>query len=156
LRPFRRRLRNADRPDHGRANWRKFIKPRLARLFAPVRAAGKIVSLHSCGKVQELFDDLVEIGLNLFNPFQPEVMDVFGELRRRRGVLAFHGGLSIQRTLPFGTPSEVRQQTRRLIEAGLEGGYIFAPSHEVPRDVPPENLAAMMEVVRSFGTGANQ
>jgi uroporphyrinogen decarboxylase len=133
----------------GGPNWRKFIKPRLARLFAPVRAAGRIVSLHSCGKVQELFDDLIEIGLNLFNPFQPEVMDVFGELRRRRGTLAFHGGLSIQRTLPFGSPAEVREQTRRLMEAGREGGYIFAPSHEVPRDVPPENLVAMMEAVRA-------
>ena len=70
-------------------------------------------------------------------------------MRRRRGVLAFHGGMSIQRTLPFGSPAQVREQTRRLMEAGLEGGYVFAPSHEVPRDVPPENLVAMMEVVRS-------
>jgi len=134
----------------GAPNWRRFIKPRLARLFAPVRAAGKVVSLHSCGKVQELFNDLAEIGLQLFNPFQPEVMDVFAELRRHRGVLAFHGGMSIQRTLPFGSPAEVRQATRRLLEAGREGGYVFAPAHEVPRDVPPENIAAMMEVVRDF------
>ena len=132
----------------GAANWRKFIKPRLARLFAPVRAAGKVISLHSCGKVQELFGDLVELGLNFFNPFQPEVMDVFAELRRWHGVLAFHGGLSIQRTLPFGTAAQVREQTRRLLEAGRDGGYIFAPSHDVPPDVPPENIVAMMEVVR--------
>jgi uroporphyrinogen decarboxylase len=133
----------------GAPNWRRFIKPRLARLFAPVRAAGKVLSLHSCGKVQELFDDFIELGLNLFNPFQPEVMDVFGEMRRCRGRLAFHGGLSIQRTLPFGSVAEVREQTRRLLEAGREGGYVFAPAHEVPRDVPPENLVAMMEVVRA-------
>jgi uroporphyrinogen decarboxylase len=132
----------------GLPNWRKFIKPRLARLFEPVRAAGKYVSLHSCGKVQQLFEDLVEIGLNLFNPFQPEVMDVFAELPRRRGRLAFHGGMSIQRTLPFGTVAEVREQTLRLLEAGREGGYIFAPAHDVPPDVPPENLVAMMEIVR--------
>jgi uroporphyrinogen decarboxylase len=132
----------------GAPNWRKFIKPRLARLFAPVRAAGKFISLHSCGKVQELFDDLVEIGLNFFNPFQPEVMDVFAELPRWRGALAFHGGLSIQRTLPFGTAAQVREQTRRLLEAGRQGGYIFAPSHDVPPDVPPENIVAMMDVVR--------
>ena len=62
----------------GAPNWRKFIKPRLARLFAPVRAAGKFISLHSCGQVQELFDDLIGMGLNFFNPFQPEVMDVSG------------------------------------------------------------------------------
>jgi uroporphyrinogen decarboxylase len=129
----------------GLPNWRRFIKPRLARLFAPVRAAGKFVSLHSCGKVQELFDDLAEIGLNFFNPFQPEVMDVFAELPRWRGRLAFHGGMSIQRTLPFGSVAEVREQTQRLLAAGREGGYIFAPAHDVPRDVPPENLVAMVE-----------
>ena len=132
----------------GLPNWRKFIKPRLAKLFAPVRAAGKVISLHSCGKVQGLFDDLVELGVNFINPFQPEVMDVLGELGRRRGKLAFHGGLSIQRTLPFGTVADVREQTRLLLEAGREGGYIFAPAHDVPPDVPPGNLVAMMEVVR--------
>ncbi len=133
----------------GAPNWRKFIKPRLARLFAPVRAAGKLISLHSCGKVQELFDDLAEMGLNCFNPFQPEVMDVFQELRRHRGRLAFHGGMSIQQTLPFGSPAQVREQTRRLLDAGSQGGYIFAPAHDVPRDVPPENIVAMVEVLKA-------
>jgi uroporphyrinogen decarboxylase len=133
----------------GAPNWRKYIKPRLARLFAPVRAAGTLISLHSCGKVQGIFDDLVEIGLNFFNPFQPEVMDVFHELRRQRGKLAFHGGLSIQRTLPFGSPAEVREQTHRLLEAGREGGYIFAPAHDVPPDVPPENIVTMVEALQS-------
>jgi uroporphyrinogen decarboxylase len=129
--------------------WRRFIKPRLARLFAPVKAAGKVVSMHSCGKVQEVFDDLVEIGLNLFNPFQPEVMDVLEVLPAWRGRLAFHGGMSIQRTLPFGSAGEVREQTRRLLELGRAGGYIFAPAHDVPGDVPPENLLAMLEVLKS-------
>jgi uroporphyrinogen decarboxylase len=132
----------------GLPNWRKFIRPRLARLFAPVRAAGKFISLHSCGKVQTLFNDLAEIGVNFLNPFQPEVTNVFDEIPRCRGKLAFHGGMSIQRTLPFGSPSEVRAQTRQLLEAGQGGGYIFAPAHDVPPDVPPENLVAMMEVVR--------
>ena len=133
----------------GGDHWRRFFKPRLARMFQPVRQAGKCVQLHSCGRVQELFDDLVEIGLNLFNPFQPEVMDVFEYLRRYRGRLAFHGGMSIQKTLPFGSVREVRETASRLIEAGRDGGYIFAPSHSVPRDVAPENLVAMMEVLKS-------
>ena len=132
----------------GIAHWRHFIRPRLARMFAPVREAGKYVSMHSCGRVEELFDDLVEIGLNLFNPFQPEVMDTFALMKKYRGRLAFHGGLSIQKTLPFGTPEEVAEATRRLIEAGSAGGYVFAPSHGVPRDVPPENLLAMVEVLK--------
>ena len=129
--------------------WQRFIRPRLARMFAPVRQAGKYLSMHSCGKVQEAFDDLVEIGLTLFNPFQPEVMDVFEFIPRYRGRLAFHGGMSIQKTLPFGSVDEVREMAARLLDAGREGGYIFAPSHDVPRDVPPENLTAMMEVLKS-------
>jgi uroporphyrinogen decarboxylase len=133
----------------GRQHWRHFFKPRLARMFAPVREAGKFVFLHSCGRVVELFDDLVEIGLSGFNPFQPEVMDVFALKRRYHGRLAFHGGMSVQKVLPFGTPQEVRQAAARLIEAGRPGGYIFATSHSVPGDVPPENLLAMMDVVRA-------
>lgn len=130
-------------------HWRHFIKPRLARMFAPVRQAGRYVFLHSCGCVTELFDELVGIGLNCFNPFQPEVMDVFDIKRRYHGRLAFHGGLSVQKTLPFGSPQDVRQAATALVELGRDGGYIFSPSHSVPPDVHPENLLAMMEVLRS-------
>jgi uroporphyrinogen decarboxylase len=130
-------------------HWRHYIKPRLARMFAPVREAGKFVFLHSCGCVTELFDDLIEIGLCCFNPFQPEVMDVFAVQKAYHGRLAFHGGMSIQKVLPFAAPDEVRQAARALLDAGRHGGYIFAPSHSVPYDVPPENLLAMMEVVRA-------
>jgi len=133
----------------GADHWRRFIKPRLARLFEPARDAGKFIQLHSCGRVQELFDDLIGIGLDLFNPFQPEVMDVFAHLPRYRGRLAFHGGMSVQQVLPFGDADEVRRMTRRLIDAGREGGYVFSPSHSVPRDVPPENLLATMEVLKA-------
>ena len=133
----------------GLKHWRHFFKPRLARMFAPVCEAGKYVFLHSCGCVVELFDDLVEIGLNVFNPFQPEVMDVYAIKRRYHGHLAFHGGMSVQKVLPFGTPGEVREATARLLQAGRDGGYVFSPSHSVPPDVPPENLVAMMDVVRA-------
>jgi uroporphyrinogen decarboxylase len=133
----------------GMPHWKHFIKPRLARMFAPVREAGRFIYMHSCGRVDSLFDELVEIGLNIFNPFQPEVMDVFALLPRYRGRLAFHGGMSVQKVLPFGSVQEVRDVTARLLDAGAAGGYIFSPSHAVPRDVPPENLIAMMEVVKS-------
>jgi uroporphyrinogen decarboxylase len=133
----------------GLDHWRHFFKPRLARLFAPVREAGKFVFLHSCGKIETILDDLVEIGLSAFNPFQPEVMDVFAVKKRYHGRLAFHGGMSIQKILPFGTVREVRDMAARLVEAGRAGGYIFSPSHAVPPDVPPENLVAMMGVLRA-------
>lgn len=128
--------------------WRQFIRPQLERMYGAVRQSGKFVMIHSCGDVDELFDDLVEIGLSCFNPFQPEVMDVYGLLPRYRGRLAFYGGLSTQRTLPFGTAGDVRAEVRRLLELGRDGGYIFAPAHDVEGDVPLENMLAAIELVQ--------
>ncbi len=88
----------------GYPRWKEFIYPRLERMYGAVREAGRRVLIHSCGDVDELFDDLAAIGVNCFNPFQPEVMNVTELLPRYRGRLAFHGGLSTQRTLPYGTP----------------------------------------------------
>jgi uroporphyrinogen decarboxylase len=135
--------------------WRQFILPPLQRMFAAVREGGKFVILHSCGDVDELFDELIHAGLHCFNPFQPEVMDVYALLPRYRGRLAFHGGLSTQRTLPFGTPDDVRRETRRLLELGRDGGYILAPAHDVEGDVSLENMLAMIEMVQSQ-TGRGQ
>ncbi len=69
----------------GPAFWREFICPQLKRMYGVVKDAGKFVSIHSCGDVDELFDDLIGIGLNCFNPFQPEVMDVEALLKKYRG-----------------------------------------------------------------------
>jgi len=129
--------------------WHEFIYPVLKRMYGVVREAGKYVFIHSCGDVDELFDDLISIGLSCFNPFQPEVMDVHALMRRYRGRLAFHGGLSTQRVLPYGSPEEVRRESRRLLEAGRAGGYIFSPAHDVEGDVPLENMLAFIETVKA-------
>ena len=128
--------------------WRRFIYPVLKRMYNVVHEAGKAVMIHSCGDVDELFDDLIEIGVNCFNPFQPEVMDVTTLLPRYRGRLAFHGGLSTQRTLPYGSSDDVRKETERLLELGRDGGYIFAPAHDVEGDVPRENMLAFIEILQ--------
>ena len=117
--------------------WHQFIYPVLKRMYAV------------CGDVDELFDDLIGIGLNCFNPFQPEVMDVASLVERYRGRLTFHGGLSTQRTLPFGTVEDVRIETRRLLKMGASGGYIFAPAHDVEGDVPLENMLAFIDLVQN-------
>ena len=133
----------------GPAVWREFLKPVLKRMYGAVRDADKVVMIHSCGDVDELFDDLIDIGLNCFNPFQPEVMDVAALMRQYRGRLAFHGGLSTQKTLPFGTPDDVRAETRRLLELGRHGGYIMAPAHAVEGDAPLENMLAFIDEAQS-------
>ncbi len=129
--------------------WRAHILPFLKQMYAVVREAGAFVFIHSCGDVDELFDDLIDLGVNCFNPFQPEVMDIFGLLERYRGRLTFHGGLSTQTVLPYGSEEDVREASSRLLRAGRRGGYIFAPAHAVEGDVPLENMLAFIETARS-------
>jgi len=133
----------------GRDLWMEFIQPELKRMYAVARHAGKYVTIHSCGKVDEIFDDLIDIGVNCFNPFQPEVMDVAILMKKHHGRLAFHGGLSTQKTLPYGSPEDVRRETRKLLELGQNGGYIFAPSHAVEGDAPVENIVAFVDTLRA-------
>jgi uroporphyrinogen decarboxylase len=133
----------------GYRTWRTFIYPALKRMYGAAHDAGKYVFIHSCGDVDELFEDLIGAGLNCFNPFQPEVMDVYALVPQYRGRLAFHGGMSTQRTLPYGTVEDVKAETRRLIELGSEGGYIYAPAHSVEGDVPLENMLAFIETMQS-------
>jgi uroporphyrinogen decarboxylase len=130
--------------------WRSFIKPYLKEMFDGARLRGYDVFIHSCGNVSLILDDLVEIGLNVFNPFQPEVADVEELIKKYAGRLAFYGGLSIQKTLPFGSRAEVRAEVLHRLELAREfGGYIISPSHEMPPDIPIENVLAMTEVLKN-------
>jgi uroporphyrinogen decarboxylase len=134
----------------GAKRWRQFIKPRAAAMYQKVANAGQAVCIHSCGKVQDLFPELIEIGLQVFNPFQPEVMDL-REMKAAYGdALTFYGGVSVQQLLPFGAPQQVRDEVRRLMDdIGRGGGFIIAPSHDMPSDVPLENMLAFIETVRA-------
>lgn len=131
--------------------WKEFIFPVIQRMYSVVREARKVVFIHSCGDVDELFDDLVSIGLGVFNPFQPEVMDVEQIMKQYAGKLAFWGGVSTQLTLPYGTPEQVRDEVRRMIRLGGNGGYILSPAHAVEGDVPLENLLALIEGAQAQG-----
>lgn len=127
--------------------WQVLIKPRLKRLYGTAKTAGKKVFIHSCGKVQELFRDFIEIGVDCFNPFQPEVMDTHQLLDEYYGKLSFHGGLGIQSLLPHGTIEEVEKEVDYLLMKGQRGGYIIATSHAIPGDSKVENICAMLNKI---------
>ena len=128
--------------------WREFIFPVLTRMYEAVRREGRYVFIHSCGDVDELFDDLVSIGVNCFNPFQPEVMDIHALMDMFRGRLSFYGGLSTQKTLPYGSVADVRAETAQLLEHGSAGDFIFSPAHDVEGDVPLDNMLAFIETAQ--------
>lgn len=126
--------------------WRRLIKPRLAQLFAPFRKAGLPVLMHSDGHIEPILPDLIEIGLNMYNPVQPEVTD-YRWLRSTFGnQLAYYGGVSTQTTLPFGTPEEVRTATLTCAceLAPDKTGLLIAPSHRMMSDISMENVAALL------------
>ena len=127
--------------------WRRFLQPRLARMYAHARKKGLKVFQHSCGDIHEVFPDLIDIGLDVYQTFQPEIYDI-QEVKREFGKdLTFFGGISTQRLLPFATPDEVRAKTREILSIMKPGGgYIVSPTHAVPGDVPPENVLAMLDV----------
>jgi len=103
--------------------WRTYVGPRVREMYQAAKARGKYVFIHSCGKVDALFPDLVDHGLDVFNPFQPEVIDVYETKRAFGDRLCFYGGISTQRTLPYATPGETREEVRRLLdEIGRDGG----------------------------------
>lgn len=130
--------------------WRKFIKPFLKQMYAAAKSEGKFVTQHSCGDIEELFPDLIEIGLDAYNTFQPEIYDVEKVKSVYGDKLAFWGGISTQHVLAHGTPEDVIAETKKMLKImGKNGGYIAAPTHSVPRDVPAENILAFIETVKN-------
>lgn len=140
--------------------FRRMLRPYLQELwgFAKQNLQKKNpnakIMLHSCGSVRTFIPDWIEMGLDVLDPIQPNAkgMDPFALKKDFGDRMSFHGGIDAQYVLPFGTPEEVRQHTRRYIQAlAPGGGYIVAPVHNVQGDVRPENLIAMRDAVEEFG-----
>lgn len=129
-------------PNH----WREFIKPRLKVFFTKAKSEGLFTFLHSCGNVSEIIPDLIEIGLDVLHPIQPEAMDIAFLKAKYGDKLTFYGGISTQRTLPYGTPEEVVAEVRQTANFMAEnGGYILAPGITLQHDVPLENILAFIK-----------
>jgi uroporphyrinogen decarboxylase len=133
---------------------RQWFKPRLARIILAARERNPDIKIwyHSDGKIDDLIPDLIEAGVEILNPVQPECVDHRNVKRKYGRELAFSGGLGVQSVLPFGTPEEVREHVRETIQVlGADGGLIVGPSHVIERDVPVENIIAMLQAIDDFG-----
>lgn len=135
--------------------WRQFLRPGFAAFIDLGKRYGCKVAHHSCGSIKPIIPDLIECGLDILNPIQPEAADMKpAELKRLFGdQLCFHGSISIQRTLPFGTPHDVANEVRDRVEAlASGGGFIFCTAHNIQADTPLENVEALVQAYHRWGS----
>ncbi len=126
--------------------WRKYIKPRMKILFDIVKEYNGLVFQHSCGHMEEIVQDLIEIGCDVLDPFQPGANDIFRLKEEFGSRLSFMGGLDTQSYLSFGSPEEVKHEVKKVLTImGKEGGYIAAPSHTIT--IPEKNRIAMIDAI---------
>lgn len=136
--------------------WRRWFKARLAAVIAIAKRVKPdiLVFYHSDGNLEPILPDLIEIGLDILNPVQPECMDP-AQIKREYGDrLAFWGTIGTQTTMPFGDPDEVRRVVKERIETVGPEGLLLAPTHVIEPDVPWENIVAFAEAVEEYGAVA--
>jgi uroporphyrinogen decarboxylase len=131
--------------------FRRIFKPRMARLiqFLRQRSSARI-AFHSCGSVYALIPDFIDVGVELLNPVQVSATDMdTARLRHEFGHrLAFWGAVESQQILPHGRPADVREEVARRIR-DLGPGYIPYSVHNIQAEVPPENILAMVNAVKT-------
>lgn len=128
--------------------WKRFLKSRWAKVYEKARSIKPDIQIwyHSDGDITEIIPDLIEIGVTILNPVQPECMDL-AKLKREYGKdLVFDGTIGTQTTMPFGTPDDVRNRVREAKkEYGYDGALIISPTHVLEPEVPVENVLAFFE-----------
>jgi len=132
--------------------WREHLKPRLKKVIDAIRAAQTrhvYVRYHSDGDIRLIIDDLVEIGIDILNPVQPECMPVEEVVSKHKKDLAFWGMVGTQTTMPFGTPEDIRAVVAGCASLARRGtAVIVSPTHVLEPDVSWENIEALVEAVR--------
>ncbi len=134
----------------------RWLKPRLKQVIDAARAVNPniIVLYHSCGCATAFIPHLIEAGVDVLNPVQPESMDFREVYREYGGKISFHGTIGTQTTMPFGTPQEVRDTVLEHLEIAKEKGGLFpAPTHLLEPEVPWENILAYVDACRSYKPG---
>ena len=132
-------------PEH----WRQLVKPYLAKIYALAKSHGRAVFHHSCGHIVPIIPDMIDLGLDILHPIQPEAMDILSLKKEFGRRLTFCGGVSTQGVLLSGNPEQVRCEVRRLKDLMADdGGYILEPGITIQADVPKENIIAMIDEAR--------
>jgi uroporphyrinogen decarboxylase len=132
----------------GTTHWRRVLKPRLRQMYERAHQHGKFVHIHCCGDVSPIIEDLIEIGVDIYNPLQPEPQDIYAMKREYGRHITFEGGIGTQGLLPRGTPEAIRTEVGRLKrELGRDGGFIISPTKPILPDVPTENAVACVEAI---------
>ena len=134
--------------------WRENFKPRLMRVIQAAKEVKPDINVfyHSDGNVWDAIPDLIEAGIDVLNPVQPECMDPAQVKREFGDRLSFLGTISVQKTMPFGTPDDVRAEVKLRMETiGRNGGLLISPSHVLQPDTPWENIVAFFEAIEEFG-----
>ena len=131
--------------------WRRFFKNRLKRIMDAAREVKPdiLTWYHSDGNIEVLIPELIEVGLDILNPVQPECMDLRTIKEQYGDRLAFWGTIGTQSTMPFGTADEVRDTVRRTIEL-MGPGLLVAPTHTLEPEVPWANIEALVETVKAY------
>lgn len=132
--------------------FRRFFKPHLRRLTQHAKGFGVKVMYHTCGAIGRLIPDLVECGIDMLDPVQVSAVGMSPpELaRQHKGSIVFHGGISTQTTLPFGSPLDVRREVFNTIKSLGPLGYVVGPDQDMIGDVPTDNIMAMYSAIHEF------
>jgi uroporphyrinogen decarboxylase len=136
------------------ALWRDMLRDGFRRYIDIGHESGCRVAHHTCGRIESLIPDFIACGLDILNPLQPEVQGMdYARLKTEfgRGIV-FHGGISIQQTLPHGSVDDIRAEVRDRIEKLADnGGYILCTAHNIQADTPLENVEALFQAYAESG-----
>jgi len=133
--------------------YRKWIKPRLKKVIEAAKAVNPdvIIFYHGDGNIWDILPDLMEVGVELLNPIQPECMDPLRVMEEYGDICSFWGTIGTQTTLPFGTAADVENACRAVLDARKgKGGLVLAPTHIIEPEVPLENIETLVRIAKEY------
>ncbi|MCM8818839.1 MAG: hypothetical protein NC915_05135 [Candidatus Omnitrophica bacterium] len=128
--------------------WRKFIKSRWQKVYETAKSIEPDIQIwyHSDGNIESIIGELIDIGVTILNPLQPECLDIY-KLKKEYGkYIVFDGTIGTQTTMPFATPEQIKNLIKeRKEKLGIDGALILSPTHILEPEVPLENIIAFVE-----------